>query len=113
MSESEQDPQQQDRLRLRTKYQEALHQVWKKPDICPICDSTAWNVGDLVDAPLRDVSQLAWWGGAEPRKRAYVYAPVTCLYCGYTIFFHTGVLDVRLTEEIKAVPPLRHPEEAR
>jgi hypothetical protein len=114
MSQPEQDPQQQERMRLRAQYQEALELVWKKPDNCPICDSTAWNLGDLIDAPLRQVSSLGWWEmDPHEEKRAYVYAPVTCLYCGYTIFFHKGVLDVRTTEEVKAVPPLRSPGEQR
>lgn len=99
-------------MRVRARYQAALEQVWKKPDNCPICDSTAWNIGDLIDAPLREDLLGAWWA-SEPRKRAYIYAPVTCLYCGYTMLFHKGVLDVRLDEEVKAVPPLRTTEEDR
>lgn len=107
MSNTENDPQQDSRS-LREKYQAALELVWRKPDNCPICDSSAWNLGDLIDAPLRagDVWGRSFSFEREGRK-VYVYAPVTCLYCGYTIFFHTGVLDVRLTEEIKATPPLR------
>src|SRR5207244_11808240 len=105
----EQDPQQQERLRLRARYQQALEVVWKKPDNCPICDSTWWNIGDIVDVPLRQVGPTgAWWGELRPLS-TYVYAPVICAYCGYTMFFHTGVLDVRLDEEVKAVPPLRAP----
>jgi len=46
-------------------------------------------------------------------RQAYVYVPVTCVYCGFTMFFHTGVLDVRGTEEVKAVPPLHAPEGER
>lgn len=114
MSEPTQDPQHEERQRLRDKYKLALETVWKKPDKCPICDSTFWNVGNLIDAPLRNlptVTPLAWYGDFE--RRAYVYAPVTCVYCGYTIFFHTGVLDVRLEEEVKAVPPLRAPGESK
>lgn len=106
------DPFIRQQLAMRDKYQGALQMVWRKPDNCPICDSTAWNLGDLIDAPLRaaDVWRQSFSFQNEPRK-VYVYAPVTCLYCGYTIFFHTGVLDVRLTEEIKAKPPLRMPGE--
>jgi predicted nucleic-acid-binding Zn-ribbon protein len=93
-----------ERLRLRQRYQAAIQLVWRQPDNCPICDSTAWNIGDLVDAPLRtvvpDIMDLA-------PKQVYVYVPVSCLYCGYTIFFHSGILDVRTDETVKAVPPLR------
>ncbi len=97
---------------MREKYQAALEMVWREPDNCPICGSTAWNLGDLVDVPVRHVEppEHLWDVTA---KRAYVYAPVTCLYCGYTMFFHTGVLDVRTTEEVKAVPPLHAPGESQ
>ena len=30
--------------------------------------------------------------------KVYVFVPVTCAYCGYTVFFHSGVLDVRDAE---------------
>ena len=112
MSEPTQDPQHEERQLLREKYQKALGMVWRLPDNCPVCDSTFWNIGDLVDVALRNlpiVTPLAWRGDFP--HRAYVYAPVTCLYCGYTLFFHTGVLDTRLTEEVPAVPPLRAPGE--
>jgi hypothetical protein len=98
------------RQRVRNQYQAYLELVWKKPDNCPICDSTAWNLGDLVDVPLRSLPSSLLDLIPQPRT-AYVYAPVTCLYCGFTMFFHTGVLDVRATEEVKAVPPLRIPKD--
>lgn len=105
MSETENDPQPSEPNRLRAKYQEALQLVWRKPDNCPICDSNVWNIGGVVDVALRhpefDPRRTA------PAPKVYVYVPVTCIYCGYTIFFHSGVLDVRLEEQVKAVPPLR------
>lgn len=100
----------QARQQKREQYQAALGIVWKKPDICPICDSTAWNIADLVDVPLRNIEEVVF---PVSNKRAYVYAPVTCLYCGYTLFFHTGILDVRRTEEIKTKAPMRLPEGQR
>src|SRR5690349_12603503 len=74
------------RLRQRARYQEALRMVWQQPDNCPICDSTWWTIGDLVNAPLRAVEppDIA---SALIEPRVYVYAPITCVYCGYTIFF--------------------------
>jgi NAD-dependent dihydropyrimidine dehydrogenase PreA subunit len=96
--------------KLREKYQRVLQQVWRRPDNCPICDSTFWNIGDVVDAPIRHPPpDLALMGG----RKVYVYAPVTCIYCGFTMFFHTGILDVRDSEEIKAVPPLHAPDDQR
>jgi hypothetical protein len=94
---------------LRENYQRILEYVWRKPDNCPICDSTSWNIGDLVDVPLRGVPQGMDLAAALSSRspRVYVYVPVTCVYCGYTIFFHSGVLDVRDTEEVKATPPIR------
>jgi hypothetical protein len=97
------------REQTRAKYQGYLRQVWKQNDNCPLCDSSAWNLGDLIDAPVRDVAGDRFFMGQS--QKVYVYAPVTCTYCGFTMFFHTGVLDVRGTEEVKAVPPLRFPEE--
>jgi hypothetical protein len=103
------------REQLRKKYLAAVEMVWRKPQNCPICDSTAWNLGDLVDARLRhppsqSIEEIS--AGKAPSTQVYVFVPVTCLYCGYTMFFHSGVLDVRQAEEIKAVPPLHKPEDA-
>jgi predicted nucleic-acid-binding Zn-ribbon protein len=97
------DPAATVRQELRDKYREAIELVWKEPQDCPVCKSTAWSVGDLVDITVRNVeSNVMRWPSP-----VYVYVPVTCLYCGYTLHFHSGVLDVRLSENIKAVPPLR------
>ena len=93
---------------IRDKYLKALEMVWRKPTNCPVCDSTSWAIGDLVDAPLRQLDGVARWPSP-----VYVYLPVTCDYCGFTHFFHSGVLDVRLSEEIKAVPPFRRVEQAQ
>jgi predicted nucleic-acid-binding Zn-ribbon protein len=95
---------------VRARYSAIIEMVWKKADVCPICGSSAWNLGDLVDVHVRhtpaNFDQLAHLiGGVQPQ--VYVYVPVTCTYCGYTIFFHSGVLDVRDAEEVKAIPPLR------
>lgn len=102
------DPQKQ----LREKYQGILEMVWREPDECPICRSSAWNIGDLVDVHVRHTPNThdqiaAALGGVLPQ--AYVYVPVTCLYCGYTLFFHSGVLDVRETEDPKTEAPLHYP----
>jgi hypothetical protein len=100
---------------LREKYQSLLELVWRKPDNCPICDSSAWNVGDLVDVQLRHaqdqdavINALAGTG-----RKVYVYVPVTCVYCGYTLFFHSGVLDTRDAEVVKAEPPIRFAKRPR
>src|SRR5438477_623514 len=91
-------------LHIREKYQAAIERVWRRPDNCPICDSSAWNVGELVDVPLRGMSVSTSLAAAASglMPKVYVYVPVTCVYCGYTLFFHAGVLDVRETEEVKA-----------
>ena len=93
----------------RDKYRAAVEQVWVQPHNCPVCDSTAWAVGDVVESPIRNlVPNPEMWVG-----EVYTFVPVTCLFCGYTHFFHSGVLDVRLTEEVKGVPPLRSPGEVK
>lgn len=84
----------QHRTELRQKYERVLKLVWaKQPDTCPICNTNLWNVGELVDAPLRNVTV-----SAPQHREVYVYVPVTCLQCGYTRFFHSGILDARIAE---------------
>jgi predicted nucleic-acid-binding Zn-ribbon protein len=101
---------------LREKYQRILEEVGREPDDCPICKSSAWNVGDVVDVHVRHTPYshdelAASLGGVMPQ--VYVYVPVTCSYCGYTLFFHSGVLDARDSEEVKAKPPLRFAKRPR
>jgi len=60
MSEPRPDPNAETRRGLREKYQSALELVWKKPDKCPVCDATFWNMGDLIDAPVRRVNAAGW-----------------------------------------------------
>lgn len=89
---------------IREKYEAVINRLWKKSDDCPICGSNVWNVADLIEAPVRNITvgaQLVYG------KKCYVYVPLTCIQCGYTILFHTGVLDVRDSEEIKSKKALR------
>jgi len=46
------------RQAIREKYQRYLQEVWRRPDNCPICDSSYWNLADLVDAPLRQAPTI-------------------------------------------------------
>jgi predicted nucleic-acid-binding Zn-ribbon protein len=101
-------PEQAARAALREKYAATIRRLWIEPDDCPICGSNAWNTGDLIQTQLR---LAASWSAIESalmdQPQAYVYIPVTCVICGYSMFFHTGVLDVRDEETVKAVPPVR------
>jgi predicted nucleic-acid-binding Zn-ribbon protein len=105
---------QEARAALREKYAATIRRLWIQPDDCPVCGSNAWNTGDLIQMPLRDVGGRATvidMLATEVRpKQAYVYIPVTCVICGYSMFFHTGVLDVRDEETVKATPPVRREE---
>lgn len=103
------------RLALRAKYQRIIDELWtNQPDVCPVCSSTAWSVADLIQTPVRMVSpDMLGFGGEFQNPQVYVYVPVTCLQCGYTRFFHSGVLDVRDAEEIKSRKPLHLPKDAR
>src|SRR2546423_670116 len=104
------------RAELRERYAASIRRLWRHPDDCPICGSNSWNIGDLIQTPLRDIAQinardaiiaqLASTG--SPRlPQVYLYVPVTCLVCGYTLFFHSGVLDIREEEEVEIEGPLR------
>lgn len=107
---SEPTTQQQARAALRDKYAETIQRVWRNPDDCPICKSNTWNLGDVIQAELREVAQITLAEALLDRpKQVYTYIPVTCLQCGYTIFFQTGILDIRASEEIKSEGPLRRP----
>jgi predicted nucleic-acid-binding Zn-ribbon protein len=113
MDERQQTEEDRARAALREKYAATLRRLWVEPDDCPICGSNVWNTGELIQAPLRNVASVSPLAAAlmsQPAAQAYVYIPVTCVICGYSMFFHTGVLDVRDEETVKAVPPVRDPE---
>src|SRR6266567_3125821 len=98
-------PEDQARRQLRETYASTIRRLWIKPDDCPICGSNTWNMGDLIQTQLRLVASLSAVEAAlMDQPQAYVYVPVTCVICGYSMFFHTGVLDVREEEAVKAVP---------
>lgn len=104
---------QEARAAARKKYAATLQRLWIKPDDCPICGSNAWNTGELIQTPLRNVASVSPLAAAlmsQGPAEAYVYLPVTCVICGYSMFFHTGVLDVRDEEAVKAAPPIRTPK---
>lgn len=106
-----------ERAALRDKYAATIRRLWRRQDECLVCGSNLWNIGDLVQTPIRDIGGareaiLAQLGAKEPSiPLVYVYVPVTCLVCGFTMFFHTGTLDVRDQEEVKTVPPVRRSPE--
>jgi predicted nucleic-acid-binding Zn-ribbon protein len=80
------------RRELRAKYQDALTRLWTGTSPCPICGTDRWDIADVIETPLRNVaSDLAW--ALANTQQAYVYVPVGCTNCGYTIFFHSGTLD--------------------
>lgn len=109
------DAEQRARAELRAKYVATIRRLWKEPDDCPICKKNQWNIGDLVETQLRYllpdqfptyeslVSRALPVGPtavAQPSRiqQVYLYVPVTCLVCGYTLFFHSGVLDARAAD---------------
>jgi len=78
--------------RAREKYQAILTGLWTvEPDECPICRTRLWNMGDMVEIPLRPQA-TGLHTGIEPRQ-AFLYMPVMCTNCGYTMFFNIGVLN--------------------
>lgn len=100
------------RMALRAKYQRIIDELWTNlPDVCPVCSSTAWSVADLIETPVRLAARDLLVQSQSPQ--VYVYVPVTCLQCGYTRFFHSGVLDVRDAEEVKSRKPMHLPKEER
>ena len=89
-----------ERERLRKKYLEIIQRLWTEPDTCPVCGSNTWDIGDLTEMPLRVVAMDLGLQG----KPVYVYVPVACLKCGYTRFFHSGILDARAETRVSEEP---------
>jgi predicted nucleic-acid-binding Zn-ribbon protein len=88
----------QKRTQLREKYQRAINRLWQPQTPCPICGTNLWTVADVVEVPIRNVSaDLAF--ALATNRQGYVYVPVGCTNCGYTMFFHSGVLDQRAEDE--------------
>jgi hypothetical protein len=88
------------REEARVKYAAILKELRPYKHECPYCNHPDWGVADLVEVPLRIHSGPL--GAIYPGGRqAYVYIPVGCLNCGYTMYFHSGTLDLR----IAGVPP--------
>jgi predicted nucleic-acid-binding Zn-ribbon protein len=83
------------RQEAREKYAEILQRLWKQPETCPICGETDWSLLDLVEIPIRDLVPTL---RIELQRKGYVFVPVGCVRCGYTMFFHAGVLDQRASE---------------
>jgi len=81
----------------RSKYQQVIDRLWTVPDECPICTTHLWNIGDMVEIPLRP--QATGLLTAIESRQAYLYMPVMCTNCGYTMFFNLAVLNE------KADPP--------
>lgn len=71
---------------------ELITSRWPEPRRCPICNSSSWNVGDVIYASLLDRPQLA-----------QLYFPVNCQVCSYTIFF--DALAAGLVAEDQPDPP--------
>jgi hypothetical protein len=97
----------QERQKLRHQYRSYLKIVWKKPDNCPICDSTYWNLGDLIDAPLRGIlgTKPDLFSTAPRWREAYVYVPVTCLYLLRTSSPHEPWRCSQLRESASSLTP--------
>jgi hypothetical protein len=78
-----------ERVELRAKHLAFLDQVWTEPRVCPIDGTSQWGVGQPVESNLRVLEKDL----TGPSGRVYVMLPVSCQHCGYTIFFHTGMLE--------------------
>ncbi len=96
MAGQEQQSEEALRAASRDKYAAILDRLWKVPNTCPVCGSGEWNVGDLVEVPLRLIGPVPIIESVP--RQAYIYVPVGCLTCGYTMFFHSGILDQRAEE---------------
>jgi hypothetical protein len=87
----------QAREEARQKAEDEINLVWTESETCPICGRSEWTVLNLVDIPVRTITDSAAAWSISPaltRRTAYVFAPVTCANCGLTRFFHTGALGV-------------------
>ena len=63
-----------------------LKDMWKTPQICPICSVTNWTVGNVLELRPYNHGNLIIGGEVFP------ISPVTCLNCGYT-FFLNGIIS--------------------
>jgi hypothetical protein len=86
-----------ERRQSRNRYLVTLDKMWKGSRECPICKDDNWGIADLIEAPIRNLTADVLAGIVHERQ-GYVYVPVGCLTCGYTMFFHSGVLDSRGAE---------------
>lgn len=81
----------QAREAARDRYLLVLKRLREKPLSCPYCETEEWGIADLVEVPIR-IQEPSIATGIMPRQ-SFVYVPLGCLNCGYTMYFHSGILD--------------------
>lgn len=67
-----------------------IRDKWKDPR-CPVCGAQAWQIGNTMDALLRDQLLRPNRPGIQ---EVYSFVPVFCNSCGYTMLFNAVSLGV-------------------
>jgi len=67
----------------RNAFSEYIKTKWTQPVHCPICNTTEWSLGSVVDVPMRQPTVFP-----SGSRSVFIYMPVACDNCGYTIFFN-------------------------
>jgi hypothetical protein len=60
-----------------------LNQHWLEPRMCPICHTRIWAVNDPIIVDVYSGPERRLLGGP-----AYVFVPVACSTCAYTMMFN-------------------------
>ena len=69
-------------LQTRKLAYDAITEKWTQPEVCPVCGTNQWSIGDLVE------HRLFSGGGLKVGGPVFVYVPVSCNNCGNTRFFN-------------------------
>jgi len=76
---------QERRQHNRERIAQYLATKWDGPVVCPVCKTTHWSIGDVVDLPVRDPDFLPDQGYAA---QVYPLVPVYCDNCSYVLWFN-------------------------
>lgn len=84
-----------DRARFEREFTAHLNKWWM-PDrrICPICEHTTWQIGDLGE--IRSFNGLNPWSVVEPTSRLTPVAMLFCATCGYALHFNALTAGITL-----------------
>jgi hypothetical protein len=68
-----------------------IREKWTNPR-CSVCGADAWQIGNTMDATLRD--QIPHPDRPPGYFEVYSFVPVFCGNCGYSLLFNAVVLGI-------------------